>query len=221
MRNSNRPFLRELMPNGLHFTIKHYGKMSGVCSLSTSCKDNITCINRVKQGDSVCAKCFAMNQLSRWASMRPCLKKNLDILTSRKLTLKEIPIIYTPSNLFRFESFGDCMNETQAINYLLIAKNNPSVNFAAWTKNTAFYIKACEKIGKPSNLQLIKSSVKINEVDKLADSEKPFFNKVFTVYSKDFIENHNVKINCGAKSCATCRRCYEDRKTVYISEILK
>ena len=221
MRNLNRPFLRETMPNGIHFTLKHTGKMKDLCSLSTSCQKNIICIERMKKGDSICAKCFANAQLKRWKSMQSCLEKNLDILTSRKLTLEEIPIIYTPSNLFRFESFGDCMNETQAINYLLIAKNNPSVSFAAWTKNTSFYIQACKKIGKPSNLQLIKSSCKINQIDKLTKSEKPFFDKVFTVYSKDFIADHNVKINCGAKSCATCRNCYENKKTVYVNEILK
>ena len=46
--------------------------------------------------------------------------------------------------------------------------------------------------------------------------------KDITVYDKKHAEENNVEINCGAKSCVTCRNCY-DRPDFYtdIREALK
>ena len=195
--------------------------MSGLWSLSTSCLDNPICKARAKVKDSICSHCFAMSQIDRWPDMRPCLKKNLDILASRGLLIEETPIINPPSGLFRFESFGDTMNYKQALNYIRIAFLNPWCKFAAWTKNTEHYLQAFTFIEKPKNLMLIKSSKEVNKIDDLTSEEQKYFDKVFTVYTKDFAKENNININCGARSCATCRNCYENKKTVYVNEILK
>ena len=44
---------------------------------------------------------------------------------------------------------------------------------------------------------------------------------LFTVYDKDFIKNNNIEINCGAKSCLGCKKCYIDNNIFYINEQLK
>lgn len=217
---SGRQFLSSNKHNALHFTIKHTGKMTGLWSLSTSCLDNPICKARAKVKGSICAHCFAMLQISRWSDMRPCLKKNLETL-SNSLLDKDIPIINPPSGLFRFESFGDTLNYKQALNYIRIALLNPWTKFAAWTKNTEHYLQAFTFIDKPKNLMLIKSSKQVNVIEELTEDEKKYFDKVFTVFDKDFAKENNIKINCGARSCATCRNCYENKKSVYVNEILK
>ena len=45
--------------------------------------------------------------------------------------------------------------------------------------------------------------------------------KVFTVYDKKYLkENKDVVINCGARSCITCQKCYTSKEEV-INEIQK
>ena len=48
-----------------------------------------------------------------------------------------------------------------------------------------------------------------------------FIDKIFTVYDKNYINARDVNINCGAKSCLTCHKCYVRSKTKYINEKLK
>lgn len=46
---------------GVHFTVNHTGKMTGMASLSTSVIDNPICAARAKVKGSICEKCFAAN----------------------------------------------------------------------------------------------------------------------------------------------------------------
>jgi hypothetical protein len=72
---------------------------------------------------------------------------------------------------------------------------------------------------KPRNLQIILSSMKINQP---ADGSKwSFVDKVFTVYSDEYIEANNVQINCGSEPCLLCRKCYCSTKNKTINERLK
>ena len=48
-----------------------------------------------------------------------------------------------------------------------------------------------------------------------------FADKVFTVYTKDYIEEHHIEINCGAKACLRCMLCYKHNDVKYINEVLK
>lgn len=45
-----------------------------------------------------------------------------------------------------------------------------------------------------------------------------YTDKVFTVYTKDFIKENMVDINCGGKHCLTCQLCYRNNGTFYIRE---
>lgn len=200
--------------NGIHVTEKHSGKMAGMQSISTSCKVNPNCRKYAKIKGSICEKCYADSQLSRWPSMQPCLERNTELLTKSILPIEELPVINVL--YFRFESFGDLHNTTQLINYFNICKKNPGVKFALWTKNPHIVKEVADQ--KPKNLQIVLSSLMMNtEIDI---SNMPYIDKVFTVYDKKTIEERNIKINCGANSCLACHKCYEKGCKV-INEKLK
>lgn len=204
---------------GIHYTVNHTGKMEGMQSLSTSNLVNPFCKAHRNCDGSICQKCYAYTQMQRYTSMQKCLADNFNILTSKLLTDEQIPIIN--ASVFRFEAFGDIYNAVQVANYFNICKKNPYTRFALWTKNPAIIEKAIQAgFEKPNNLVVILSSLYMNQV---ANAEKwAFVDKVFTVYDSETIERENVNINCGARSCLACQRCYnKDNGKKYINEKLK
>lgn len=199
----------------LHITKEHTGKMKGMQSLSTSCKTNLNCAKNALIEGSVCAKCYAQRQMKIYKNLSPCLERNAEIVTSRVLEDNELPIINAV--YFRFESFGDLINTTQVINYFNICKKNPDVHFALWTKNPFLIKEVADQ--KPENLNIILSSLFIN--DEASIKNLPFIDKIFTVYDKDTIKEKNIDINCGARSCLECHKCYTKNNIVQINEKLK
>ena len=193
------------------------GKMDGIPSVSTSCLVNPYCQARMKNGEMVCAHCFAETQQERYSASREHSIANYELLNGEILPLEALPRFGNVSKV-RIESFGDLGSITQAINYLRMVAINPHCTFAWWTKNHNFVTKAIERIGyKPKNLILVASSVKLNEAAKLP----AYFDKVFTVYDKKTIARDNIQINCGARSCVTCGRCYSKRTAADVREQLK
>lgn len=200
-------------------------KMAGIPSISTSVLENPICQKRRDQKDSICSKCFAASTAARYSSLAKNLSSNLELLTGEILPLDVLPrFIPELSNIVRFESFGDLANVNQAINYLNIARVNPGVRFAIWTKNIAILAEAVEKAGKPENLRIIYSSPIVNRAIDTEKLQRVFscVDAVFTVYDKKYIAENGTDINCGGKSCITCRNCY-DRPDFYsdIREQLK
>lgn len=201
------------------------GKMEGIPSISTSVLDNPICQKRREQKNSICGKCFAASTAARYSSLAKNIKSNLELLTGEILPLDMLPrFIPELAKIVRFESFGDLANVNQAINYLNIARVNPDVRFAIWTKNIAILAKAVEMTGKPENIRIIYSAPIINQAIEAEKVKRgfPCVDAVFTVYDKKNVTENNVDINCGAKSCITCRNCY-DRPDFYadIREQLK
>ena len=203
--------------SGIHYTTNHSGKMKGMVSLSTSCACNPSCKEYSKDVNKICSHCYAQRQMKRYSNMELCLEKNTKILTTKILSDCEIPSVN--SLFFRFEAFGDLINEIQVINYFNICNKNPNTKFALWTKNPHI-IKKTIDLGytKPNNIQIILSSPYINVI---ANNKYDFVNKIFTVYDKKTIEQNNIHINCGAKNCLSCHKCYEKNEIVYINEKLK
>ena len=76
-------------------------------------------------------------------------------------------------------------------------------------------------IKKPENLSIVVSSPLLNQPMELDREKYWMVDHMFTVYEKDFIANNDVIINCGARSCLGCRKCYMDNDTFYINEQLK
>lgn len=203
--------------NGLHFTTKHSGKMSGMVSISTSVTTNERCKKNASIKGSICEKCFAAKQMKIFPSMEKPMVENQRILTSEIIPLEKLPII---NNLyFRFEAFGDLNNDIQVINYFNLCCKNPNVKFALWTKNPDFIDQAIKKgYHKPDNLNIVLSSLFINKERKAVHD---FIDKVFTVYDPKYIEENNIEINCGAKNCFACGLCYNKNGTKIINEKLK
>ena len=201
---------------GIHFTIKHNGKMSGMASISTACICNTHCLEHRNVEGSICQGCFAERSFRMYGdTFEECFVRNYRILTSVEIPQELMPILNY--SVFRIESFGDIENETQAKNYLNLINANPYVQFGWWTKNYPIVKRVFDKYGKPKNLSLVYSSLMMNRPVSLANVGK-YADKIFTVYTKEFIKENNVDINCGGKQCITCQLCYRDNETFYIRE---
>lgn len=203
---------------GIHVVTAHRGKMEGMASISTSCLCNKHCKEYSKNDENICSYCYANTSLRTFAGMQDNCKKNTEILTSRILTPEELPVLNY--SYFRFEAFGDLVNETQLINYFNICRNNKGTHFALWTKNPFIVQSAISKgYKKPRNLNIILSSMKVNKPAE--HSKYDFVDKIFTVYSDDYISENKIEINCGSKSCLLCQKCYRKTKEKEINERLK
>ena len=200
----------------------HGGKMAGIMSLSTSPLMNMHCIERMKSGAAVCSHCFSARMQGRYNTLRAKLIRNTFFLTSCDIPSEAVPVIN--ANIFRFEAFGDLVNTLQVKNYFTIAAANPGTMFALWTKNPWIIADAMSEYGisKPDNINIILSSTLLNmSADVAAVAAKyDFVDKVFTVFDKDHAGD--VEINCGARCCNTCRRCYTKTDGIeLINELLK
>lgn len=197
---------------GVHYTTKHTGKMSGLVSLSGDINSNPICMGRQKIAGSICAACFAANMFDdargRYRGVNDAFKRNSEILCSRLLADDEIPR-FDPARfpLLRFAAYDDLANVTQALNYIKIARKNPEIKCAVWTKNPGILARAFRVSPKPDNLQVVLSSMGLNR--PAAGVRFDFVDKVFTVYDPATIEAERIDINCGARSCFKCRLCYE------------
>ena len=198
------------------------GKMNGMCACSTSCACNRFCKARMKNEEFICNRCYADaivegNKGGRGKALADVLESNFELLNSTVLPLELLPR-FPNISVSRIEAFGDVASVICAINYANIAKVNPNVTFGWWSKNLNFLKQAFDAIGgKPQNVEVVQSSPIINQPAK----KHPIADKVFTVYEKEYAEEHNIVINCGARSCVTCLNCYHHGGETYINELLK
>lgn len=204
----------------------HTGKMMGLASLSSSCKNNKFCEKMHKTPGTICERCFAQAQFNRYKSMQNKYKHNTDILTTVELQPEDIP--YINYQYFRFEAFGELNNVLQARNYIEIAKKNSHVNFALWTKRPNLIKLALKKynLDKPDNIQIIYSEPLINKKTTATAKKRllslyPFIDHVFTVYDKNTATSENIAINCGSKNCIDCLNCYKPGGSFEVNELLK
>lgn len=203
------------------FCTDHNGKMAGVISYSTSVVLNKRCQCRSKNKQSICAFCFAAAMLDIYGDLAKKLARNTAIITSELLQPEDVPVInWQKWPMLRFESFGDLNNEIQVYNYFLMAEINPKCRAALWTKNPDIIASAIKKYGlkKPSNLVIIYSSAIVNAKE---EAKYSFIDKTFTVYDPEYIKANNIFINCGARDCKKCGRCYDPATENDIKEQLK
>lgn len=215
----NKEFKAFQINYGVSISENMGGKMKDVLGLSTSCLFNKICLERMKDGNSICSHCYAESNLLRYGTGEKNykyhnMKKNTEILTTRIIPVGEWPLIF--ADIFRLEMFGDIQNTIQVENYFNFAETNPAVTFALWTKNPSIIARVLIHREKPSNLIIVYSSPILNELDIPPYS---FIDKYFTVYDKEHAKDHNI--NCGARDCNACRRCYSKDTDIYIKEVLK
>lgn len=202
---------------GIHITVNHRGKMTGMQSLSTSCLNNNICQARAKDKNSICSKCYAQRQMKMYKNMDKCFTKNAHVLCNRVLDIKEFPLLNCA--FFRLEAFSDLQNEIQLINYFNLCKANPHVKFALWSKNYWIIDNVIKSgVSKPKNLNIVLSSPYLN---KVADFKRfDWVDRVFTVFDQEHAKD--VNINCGGNSCLACQKCYNKaKKNYFINELLK
>jgi len=206
---------------GVKITTNHNDKMQGLSSVSTACHLNRLCIERALNKATICSHCYAMTMQKRFQNLRKALEKNTEILTSVIIPENDLPRLFSETGFFRFEAFGDLINEIQVVNYFNMAKANAHMKCALWNKNPFIIARAIKKynLEKPENLVIIGSSYFVNEI--LPFTKYAFIDKVFTVYDKKYIEENGIEINCGGRSCASCGLCYENKGGKHISEMLK
>lgn len=208
---------------GIQICTSHTGKMKGMWSLSTSPRNHL-CYKHSKCKGSICEHCYSLAMQNQYSELDKVLQKNTEILTSRLLSENELPRINNKLKLFRYESFGDSTATVQVANYFNIAEHNPEIKFALWTKNPWIINAAMEEYGisKPKNLVIIGSSYYINQPMTEFYKKYDFIDNIFTVYDKEYINNHHVDINCGGRSCRDCKKCYQKTHDGYeIREKLK
>ena len=190
------------------------GKMSDMQAISTSVLLNKNCMKNCKIAGSICEKCYSVTSHKMYRNFKNMMINNTEVLVNHVIKKSDLPFIN--HTIFRFESHGDINNNTQLKNYVNIAKKNPHVKFALWSKQYKIVEKFFDKVTKPKNFIVIYSSLMKNVELKLKNFKH--VDKIFTVYSKEFIAEKNVTINCGAKNCNTCRTCYKKTGPKYIKE---
>ena len=215
-------FMRDFLQNHV-FCTSHTGKMTGLHSCSTSAAKNARCQARANcnNDECICRHCFALAQMAYQKSMGLKYVRNTEILTGLYIQPNWIPE-ETSNDIFRFESFGDLANVQQIENYCTIAAERPNVTHTLWTKNPdiiADYIADGGRI--PKNMIIIYSSPLVNHCAAGILEKYPFISKTFTVWTdEEAAKAADVTINCGARSCNTCRRCYTPGPDT-VNELLK
>lgn len=197
------------------------GKLTGYYSVSTSVKRNIFCQARCKHDEMICHDCYAVTNLERYDALSQNLDINFDIMNRFLIseTAWATLCIPTTNGDARIESHGDVNSVTCARNYIRIIRTHKHLNFGVWTKNWNIWYSAFQlENGKPDNMTFIVSSAKLNTVMDLPEKIRPYVDHVFTVYDDEYITANNVTINCGARDCAGCRKCYRKDSDFYISE---
>lgn len=180
----------------LTITRRMAGKLQGLWAINVSSLDNPFCKEMSQDKRNICSWCYSRKMLRGLrANCRPSMVRNMETLAH---PLTRIPRI-RDYHLFRFNAHGELVNRIHAANYFTIAKCNPHVTFAMWTKRP----ELVRGLIKPSNLFLVYSSPRIDVKEELPDG----FDKVFTVWSKPV---DGVEINCHGKRCASCKLCYSD-----------
>lgn len=206
---------------GVHISTDLSGKLLDVWAITTSVLYNPGCQARTKCDGMICKECYANASLEHRPSVRKSYGQNTAILTNMIIPYGDIPYIASPSQYLRFESHGELINEIQVVNYFNIAKANPHLKCALWTKNPWIVKKAIQAYGleKPENLVIIGSSYFVDRAMEM--SAYDFIDKVFTVYSLDYVEKNGIEINCGSRDCANCGRCYENKGGRHVAELRK
>jgi hypothetical protein len=204
--------------NGNYFKIsgEMSGKMKCIRSLNTSHILNPFCQENRSNKDSICSHCYSYTSEKRYKLSTELWKLNYKVLSENVLTDNEIPVL-KQDILFRFNAHGDLINRVHYNNLIKIAKKNPGVKFALWTKNLKVIYKN-NGIIKLDNLQYVYSDMYLNNLGSPIIPDG--FDKLFRVYTIKTIRKHEIKINC-INTCFKCRICYTQNDIRIVNEQIK
>lgn len=170
---------------------------------------------------SICGFCFSDRQQDIMTNMTDPLSRNYKILNGGIIHTDWLPIIN--SLYFRIESFGDFASVNAVINVMNLIKKNPLVFFGVWSKNPGYFHKyfGGNASLKPVNCNILLSGQYINKVPSIPSKYAYFIDKTFTVFTKVYANKNSVCINCGARACLGCLKCYTKNDVTEIREMLK
>lgn len=210
------------------------GKMHDIPAITESCLCNPFCQKMARDERFVCSKCYARAGLGfkRYAEAR--YARNTQLLSGSLLDESMLPRLY--SDVARFETHGDWVNLTSALNEIAIARFNPHTQFTVWTKRTDLLFELAKKgVRQPENLHVMISSPMMNqplpEFVKRELSGYGWTVHFFTVMSLDALRSrysdeelrqrgHEI-ITCGGRDCRSCMKCYGDHPHADVVELLK
>jgi len=193
------------------------GKLKGLVGINTNPLTNEFCQKMAKDPTIICSICYSQKML-KGVRMNcvPKFDRVGDLMSKGLIPFESIPVI--KEKLGRFSAHGELINMNHLMNCIQVAKANPHTTWGLWTKRMDF-IKVLGKmmVTVPDNIVLIYSNPKINTVIPVPDG----FDKVFSVYTKEYVKANDIKINCGAKNCLKCKCCYSKVTTNVINELIK
>lgn len=187
------------------------GKIEGITSLDSTASNCEFCkaIRKANENNElcICNGCYDLQQESYRLAVLSRHTLNMLIMMTVEFTVDELKML-TVTPLIRVNSSGDTPNEIYARNMIKVCYAFPFAKIGYWAKNVTPIIKACDLLGKPSNLTLIQSSCMIG---KPATKAK-YFDYVFTVYpDKETTEKAIAEgaSSCNGKKCKDCKyKCY-------------
>lgn len=189
------------------------GKLKGLRAINTSPLVNPYCQKMSKNPNTICHQCYSILMLlTTRQNAHPAYVRNTHYLADS--IIPEPNILHLNDDIFRFNAHGELVNVNHAINLLNVARVNPNTIIGFWTKRPDLIRKAGQV---PANVNLIYSTPKVNILQPKVPEG---FHKVFSAYTKEFAEKHNIKINCHG-GCNTCRLCYTKNKVTHINEVIK
>lgn len=199
--------LIQSVPNSIHKT----GKIAGAGSIDCSASNCEFCRKMRKAAETdatiICSLCYdyAQEQYKINALNRHSL--TMLILESVRFSREQLQTVQF-SFIERICSSGDTPNVVFAENVIDMIDLHPYAHVAWWAKNTAAVITAVDKLGKPSNLKLVQSAIRIDKSEPL----KKYFNYLFLVSAtKEKVKEYTANgcCECNGKKCQECGwKCY-------------
>jgi len=200
------------------------GKMKYIDAINTSPADNDFCMKMTRVKNSICGDCYSQRTMKMYPTARRRMSNNGRLLSEGTIDPLSVAL---GSPIVRLSAHGELINQKHLKNLMSIVNAHPARIFTLWTKRKNIATNYFSTHDKPENLILIYSSKSVN----IRESKPKFFDKVFTVYSKEFLGIRgnkpdasavDISINCGSKSCNDCRKCYtKTDPDIFINEIKK
>jgi hypothetical protein len=179
------------------------GKLKGIQAINTNPLTNSFCQKMSSCGKKsvICTECYSCAMLKAYRkNCVPAFERNTQSLQV-PIADNEVPV-FKKNDIVRIHAHGELINETHLENFIKIADKNPTITFSLYTKRIDLINSVFGMKDKPANMILVYSNP---VVDAPMEEVPEKFDKVFNVCREKFLG----KINCGALSCNTCRKCYK------------
>lgn len=189
-------------------------KMEGITQINTNPLTNPTCEKLSKIEGIICNKCYSRPMMKMRKACNPRFTNNGNILSSGEIYEKDIEDL-SKAKYIRFHSHGELLNKQHLENFYKIADMYSEKSFSLFTKRIDLVWNSDKQI--PENVVMVFSNYRVdNKLNKVPRK----FDKVFSVFTKDYAIKKDLEINCHGK-CITCLKCYTNNDVEFVNEIIK